>query len=155
MRNLKPFFSDKHALRDLVDAYFKHIEGEYHLEKVPSKKPSQTDSIEEKVYNRDSEVATITGLALFLGFNSRDEFDEYENSGKYAPIVKRARLRVEAAYEKLLHRPSPTGAIFVLKSMGWNEKVEKTTAADSIRSIKVKIIESGPQPAFSEKEVVI
>ncbi|MDB4926790.1 terminase small subunit [Mucilaginibacter sp.] len=155
MRDFKPFFSDKRTLRDLVDAYFKYIEGEYHLEKVSSKKPSQTDPIEEKVYDRDSEVATITGLALFLGFNSRDEFDEYENTGKYAPIVKRARLRVEATYERLLHRPSPTGAIFVLKSMGWNEKVEKTKATDSIKSIKVKIIESGPQPVSNEKEVVI
>ncbi|MDB5115948.1 MAG: hypothetical protein JWQ79_1440 [Mucilaginibacter sp.] len=62
---------------------------------------------------------------------------------------------MEAAYEKKLHYQSSTGAIFALKSLGWNEKAENEKSASLAKTIKVKIIESGPQPASSEKEVIL
>ncbi len=83
----------------------------------------------------------------------RDEFDEYESRGKFSTLIKRARLRIEAAYEKKLD--TSAGAIFVLKNMGRNEKAENSRPVDRVRSIKVKIIESGPQPVASEKEVLL
>jgi hypothetical protein len=153
MKNQLSFLTSKIKLNDRIDNYFKYIEGEYHLEKKPVKKT--TDAIEQKVWDRDQEPATIAGLAFFLGFNSRDEFDDYENKGKFATVIKRARLRVEAAYEKKLHYQSSTGAIFALKSLGWNEKAENEKPASLAKTIKVKIIESGPQPASSEKEVIL
>jgi len=113
----------------------------------------EVDFIGQKVFDREAEPATIAGLAFFLGFNSRDEFDEYESRGKFSTLIKRARLRIEAAYEKKLD--TPAGAMFALKNMGWNEKAENSKPADMVRSIKVKIIESGPKPVSSEKEVVL
>jgi len=153
MKKRKHLFINKNTLNDLIQAYFNYIEGQYHIEKIPAKKTSEVDFIEQRVWDREAEPATIAGLAFFLGFNSRDEFDEYESRGKFSTLIKRARLRIEAAYEKKLD--TSAGAIFVLKNMGRNEKAENSRPVDRVRSIKVKIIESGPQPVASEKEVLL
>lgn len=154
MKKNKYSFTNKGTLQNLIQHYFNYIEGEYHLEKIPPKKPAvPNELIDQKIWDREPEPATIAGLAFFLGFNSREEFDTYESAGKFASIIKRARLRVEVGYEKKLHYQSPTGAMFALKSMGWNEKAEKPQVIENIKSIKVKIVESGPMPASNEKEV--
>jgi hypothetical protein len=67
---------------------------------------------------------TITGLALYLGFESRQSFYDYEKREGYSYIIKRARLFVESSYEEKLSGNSPTGAIFALKNMGWKDKTE-------------------------------
>lgn len=67
---------------------------------------------------------TITGLAYHLGFESRQSFYDYEVKGDFSYILKRARLRVEAAREEALYDPSCTGTIFALKNMGWSDKQE-------------------------------
>jgi hypothetical protein len=64
-------------------------------------------------------------------------------------------LRIETIYEKKLHQQAPTGAMFALKNMGWNEKAETVKPADKMKNIKVKIVSSGPQPASNEKEVIL
>jgi hypothetical protein len=67
---------------------------------------------------------TITGLALHLGFESRQSIYDYEKNGEFSYIIKRAKLRVELAYEWRLNSNSCTGAIFALKNMGWKDKQE-------------------------------
>lgn len=141
------------GLSQLIDDYFIHIQGEYHLEAATqaksTKKPTDT-----KIWDRQPDPATITGLAFFLGFSSRQSFDDYETSGKHAHILKRGRLRIEAEYEKKLHQQPASGAIFALRSMGWNEKTEERSPTDpSSQTLKVKILETGPTPASNEKEV--
>jgi hypothetical protein len=154
MKHLKHLFKNSSVINDRIQAYFDHIEGEYHLEKKASKKTdSQPELTDQKVWDREPEPATIAGIAFFLGFNSREEFDAYESSGKYAAAIKRARLRIETIYEKKLHQQAPTGAMFALKNMGWNEKPETTKSSTTIKNIKIKIIETGPQPASNEKDV--
>lgn len=65
--------------------------------------------------------ATITGLALFLGFSSRSSFDDYEKrSDEFSYIIKRAKLAVENSYEL----SGQTIDIFALKNMGWRDKTE-------------------------------
>jgi len=147
------FTADELAAR--IKAYFSHIEGEFHLEMKPGKNPEDGTSA-KKVWDREPEPATITGLALFIGFNSRDEFNDYEENGEFAVILKRGHLCIEAIYEKKLHQQSPTGAIFALKSMGWSDKTEnKTGCAEVFKTLEIKIIETGPKPADSEKEVIL
>lgn len=72
----------------------------------------------------DYQDITITGLAFFLGFESRQSFYDYEKNDAFSYIIKRARLRVEMQYELRLGNQSPTGAIFALKNMGWKDKQE-------------------------------
>ena len=67
---------------------------------------------------------TITGLALYLGFESRQSVYDYEEKEQFTYIIKRAKLFIEHAYELKLSGNSPTGAIFVLKNMGWRDKTE-------------------------------
>ncbi|MCC8427230.1 DNA-packaging protein [Mucilaginibacter sp. UR6-11] len=137
MKKTKYFFTDRESLLALIELYFERT----------------ADNPASKA--KKNEPPTIAGLALFLGFNSKDDFDQYESKGKLAPLIKRARFRVIAYYENRLHYPAPTGAMFALKSMGWNEKSKTKKADKKISSIKVKLIESGPQPAANEKDVAL
>lgn len=67
---------------------------------------------------------TITGLCIFLGFDSRQSFYDYEEREGFSYIIKKARLRIENYYEKCLQYGNVTGAIFPLKNMGWSDKQE-------------------------------
>lgn len=83
-----------------------------------------------KVTSDDNEIegwaipATITGLALYLGFESRQSLYDYEKNEEFSYVIKNARLRVENAYELNLHFKNPTGSIFALKNMGWKDTQE-------------------------------
>lgn len=70
------------------------------------------------------DTITISGLAIYLGFESRQSFYDYEKHEEYSYIIKKARLKVECSYEKRLDSKNPTGAIFALKNMGWKDKHE-------------------------------
>lgn len=139
-----------------IEDYFAFIKGEYHIEKVPAKgAKTDTEYTRVKVWDRDAEPATLTGLALHLGFNSREEFEAYEINGPFAALIKRAKLRVECEYEKKLHYQSSTGAVFVLKSLGWKERPDDTSSEEVSKNLEVTILETGPQPVFNEKDVSI
>lgn len=67
---------------------------------------------------------TITGLAIYLGFCSRQSFYDYEKNEKFSYSIKRARLFIEREYEKQLSNSNASGAIFALKNFGWTDKQE-------------------------------
>lgn len=142
MKNALPKFSSADELEKLVDTFFKQLEGK----KRATQKTPATKTAEPK-------PATLTGLALHLGFHSREQFERYESKGKFAANLKRARLRIEAIYEKKLHQSTFGGAIFALKNLGWADKGDTKQAAPVIKTLKVTIVESGPSPAGDEKEV--
>ena len=77
------------------------------------------------LFNEEQEEPlTITGLALQLGFESRQSIYDYEKHGEFSYTIKRARLRIENFAEKKLFSTTPTGAIFALKNFGWHDKQE-------------------------------
>jgi hypothetical protein len=77
------------------------------------------------IYFATEQHITITGIALALGFESRQSFYDYEDKEEFSYIIKKARLRVENEYEKkLITANSATGPIFALKNMGWADKVQ-------------------------------
>ncbi|WP_419701756.1 terminase small subunit [Mucilaginibacter sp. NFX135] len=142
------------VLANRIDQYFNHIEGSSPIEqKTVCGKNTTTKA--QKVLNREPEAATIAGMALFLGFSSKQEFEAYEDSGKHARVLKRGRLRLEAAYESRLYQ-TPTGVIFALKTLGWNDKPEvQKPVSKTGNTLKVEILNTGPLPAGSEKEVML
>lgn len=74
---------------------------------------------------------TITGLCLYLGFESRSSFDKQaERDDDFSYIVKRAKMVIEQRYEEGLNSPACTGSIFALKNMGWKDKTEVDMNAD-------------------------
>lgn len=86
------------------------------------------EDFEAKVYEyqeyckESKEPVTWTGLALFLGFSSRQSIDEYAKYEGFSDVVKRAKLFVEWHYEMRVNGNNATGPIFVLKNMGWSDK---------------------------------
>ena len=81
---------------------------------------------------------TITGLALHLGFCSRQSMYDYKANPKFSYTIKHALMLVENGYEKAACGKNPTGPIFVLKNMGWSDKVEidqETTIVDKRKRI--------------------
>jgi len=136
-----------------INEYFNYIKGDSHKKKVPAKdatsKPTYT-----KIWDRDPEPATITGLALYLGFNSIQSYHECEHKGRFSEILKRGRLRVLVEYEKRLHQHSTSGAIFAIKNLlGWDET--KTTETSVSLPLNINITVTGPKLAASEKEVIL
>ena len=85
--------------------------------------PEQLEKAIEAYFDAKPKV-TITGLALHLGFCDRQSLYDYEEKEQYSCIIKKARLRVECAYEENLATGTPTGSIFALKNMGWKDKHE-------------------------------
>lgn len=103
------FFKCAKELEKRVDAYFKN-----------------PDTRTVSIGGNPVEVPclTVTGLAISLGFASRQSFYDQEKNDKFSYIIKRARLFIEHQYEKQLYQNNVTGAIFALKNMGWKDKSE-------------------------------
>lgn len=147
-------FSSEEELSNLIDNYFNQFNDEPETqnnhenalkakEGKPSKKRNASDS------------PTLTGLILYTGFNSKQEFDDYEIEGAFSDALKRGRLRVEEVYEKKLSQSSPTGAIFVLKCLGWSDKPDNKPGTNDNKNMTMEVVITGPPLATSEKEIVI
>jgi len=143
--NIMRYFKSAQILDELISRYFNNT-----ADSTGDKKVNPNNQ------NADAGFSTIAGLALYLGFSSRKEMEDYEAKGKYAEKVKRARLRIMADYEKKLHVTSSTGAIFALKSMGWNDRPEPKPVDDAANTLlKVEVIQTGPPLAAAENEVIV
>jgi hypothetical protein len=148
-------FTTDRQLKALIAAYFKYIKGEYHIEELPAKSKTAAETIPQKVWDREPEAPTISGLAHYLGFDSREAFNRYELAGEFASTLKRSRLRIESEYEKKLHQQPSTGAIFALKNLGWNERGAQAAEQPPAHELQIKIIEHTIPPAFNEKDVIL
>lgn len=84
---------------------------------------------------------TITGLVLFLGFDGRQSFYDYEKKKEFSYIIKRARAVIENKYETMLTENNATGSIFALKNMGWKDKqdLDHTTKGESMKPPVINI----------------
>ena len=156
MKNKYILFNRAEQLHHSIANYFKWIEGEHRTESLPFKPTAKSppEMREQKVWDREPQPPTLSGLALHLGFDSLKAFETYEKNGRFATILQRARLQIEAEYEKMLHQQPATGAIFALKSLGWLEKQNDDTPISDL-TIKIEIVEIGPAPATSEQEVAL
>ena len=105
--------------------------------------PEQFDAAVEVYFDslKDDEVPTVNGLALALGFNSRQSLLNYAEKPEFLDTVKRARTRLEMAWEKRLGGPNAAGTIFWLKNQGWSDKSEQTITADvNVSGIERRIV---------------
>jgi hypothetical protein len=96
-------------------------------------RPRVYDNVEELSQECDKYFATaaqagerptVTGLALYLGFASKQSLYDYEKEELFSYPIKRALLKIENALEKKLDQQAVTGVIFALKNMGWKDKTE-------------------------------
>lgn len=113
------------------------------------------EQIEEyfSLCTNEKKIATITGLACFLGTTRKTLLDYeccdssnmlkgFDDNVKadYIRIIKNAKARIEAGYEQLLFdKNTVVGAIFTLKNnFGW---VDKQNIEQTNRTIEVTLIE--------------
>jgi hypothetical protein len=103
-----PMYSTKEELQEKIDEYFVLL---------------YVDDKEKDIIVHNDNTPTITGLVLFLGFSDRKSFYEYEKKSEFTHTIKRARMKIENWYEKcLISAKTPTGSIFALKNLGWDDK---------------------------------
>jgi len=106
------------------------------------------EELQEKIdkYFKDCEKKeiplTITGLALALD-TDRQTLMNYEHKEDYFDTIKKAKLKIENAYEIRCINRGNGGDIFALKNFGWTDrqeieqtvKVEKSAVEELISSI--------------------
>lgn len=77
---------------------------------------------------------TLAGLAVHLGL-SRKTLYNYAERDEFLHIIKKAREKVEALYEKraIYGDKQVTGVIFALKNMGWSDRQDITSGEEKIQ----------------------
>lgn len=125
-----PLFMNKEELIEKIAEYFES--GHNTKTIIIGKAPNN--------YEVEVPVLTISGLAMFLGFCSRQSLYDYEQNEEFSYIIKRARLFVEMEYEEQLQHGNTTGAIFALKNMGWKDRVETENTNTNTNTDKVTVV---------------
>ena len=99
---------------------------------MPAGRPRKFDTPEEMqreitayfdVCKSKDYLPTICGLALALGFTSRQSLLDYEGySDQFFDAIKRAKLQIEEGYERhLIKGRNAAGPIFALKNFNWKD----------------------------------
>ena len=98
----------------------------------------QVDHQSGKVQNNYKPL-TITGLAIALGTYRETLMNYQEKDDEFFDTVKKAKQRIENAYEKRLIKYGRSGDIFALKNFNWTDKQEVEAKVDSSVDIKIEL----------------
>lgn len=130
-------YKSKEEIQEKIDKYFSDCEGEV-------LKDEEGNPILNKyggVIIMGSKPPTITGLALALGFASRQALLNYQDREEFNDTITRAKSRVEQyAEERLFDRDGSNGAQFSLKNnfKGWNaDKKEENQQGSEVVKIEL------------------
>ena len=133
-----PKFETVEEMQELIDKYFASCEG---AEKVDDEGNVLTDKYGEPImFGR--RPLTVTGLALALGFNSRQTLLNYQGKQKFMDTILRAKTRIEQyAEERLFDKDGANGAKFSLSNNfeGWKEKKEIGADVNSTVTINIEL----------------
>lgn len=138
-----PIFATPEELQEKIDKYFEFIKG-----KLKTNKKGETS------WETEPQPVTITGLCLYLGFESRQSFYDYGKNEKFSYTIRKAHQRVELSYEKNLRAQNVAGSIFALKNLGWKDKVETgftDNEGNDINPVSIfKLPDNGRDPSKTE-----
>ncbi len=104
------------------------------------KTPEELETAIDKYFLDNLEAPTISGLAHYLGFTSRQSIYDYKENQKFSYIIKRAVLNIESKHESNLYTHGSAGSIFWLKNRGWTDKQITEHTGDMIHTIKKVVI---------------
>ncbi len=114
-----PRYKNAAEMQAKIDAYFTACEGT----------PLLDDAGNQVLYKGRPVIVgarppTVTGLALALGFASRQALLNYQGRKQFNDTITRAKARCEAYTESRLYdRDGNSGAQFSLKcNFGWNDR---------------------------------
>ncbi|MCC3214960.1 DNA-packaging protein [Chryseobacterium sp. X308] len=155
-------YEDEESLANKLIEYFEWIKGDYIIErKITSRttgkgKDAVTTTEDEpvKIWVRHPEEPSITGLAIYLGFESRQSLYDYAKKDPFSYMIKKALLFVENNYEKGLWSDKVAGVVFALKNMGWADKQDITTNGKDLNNrMVVEVRNTGAPIVNSESDV--
>ena len=115
-----PIYKTPEEMQKVIDKYFEDCNGEY----IVIDGNVATDKNGHPIKTKERPL-TITGLALALGFTSRQALLNYEGKKEFVDTIKRAKSRIEQyAEERLFDKDGVNGAKFNLSNnfKGWSEK---------------------------------
>ena len=136
LRGRPAHYNSPEELQKAVEEYFNNC--------PDTRMVKHTEFVEGRREERMIEVPhyTKSGLSLALGFFDRASMYDYEKRPEYSHIIKEATKVVENGYEKLTAEDGKaTGAIFVLKNMGWKDRTDITSDDKQLES-KIAIVNS-------------
>lgn len=130
----KPFYNSPEEMQEKIDEYFKLCEGEPLLDSdgVPMRNKYG------KIIRDGRKPPTITGLALALGFASRQALLNYEAKDTFYDTITRAKSRVEQyTEERLFDKDGNAGAKFSLMNnfKGWKEQQDVNMTMGKLEDI--------------------
>lgn len=105
------------------------------LIETPEEFEERADAYFDLCHNSDKRP-TVNGLALALGMSSRQTLLNYCERDGFLDVVKRARTRLEAAWEDGLSGGNAAGTIFWLKNQGWSDKTEQVFTGSVDHSVR-------------------
>ncbi|MEI3082612.1 MAG: terminase small subunit [Oscillospiraceae bacterium] len=109
----KPKYESVEQIERLIEAYFESCKGEILRDKDGDIVFNQKDGTPVWVNRKPP---TIPGLALALGFSSRQSLYNYKARKEFMDTISRAQTRVEQyTAERLFDRDSQRGAQFALE----------------------------------------
>ena len=112
-------YKSKEEIQEKIDKYFEECEGKV----LEDKDGNPILNKYGGVIIMGNKPPTVTGLALALGFTSRQALLNYQDKEEFVDTIMRAKSRVEQyAEERLFDRDGSNGAQFSLKNnfKGWN-----------------------------------
>lgn len=136
-----PRYRTKEEMQEKIDAYFEECAGK--VLEDDSGNPILNKFGNPIVINQ--RPPTITGLALTLGFTSRQALLNYQGKKEFVDTITRAKSRVEQyTEERLFDRDGANGAKFSLTNnfKGWSEKQQ----IDVEGTGSVVIVDDIPKP---------
>lgn len=115
-----PMYETPEEMQIIIDEYFNKCDGEILLDSNGD--PMLNKYNEPIFYNK--KAYTVTGLALALGFTSRQALINYQHKDRFVDTVTRAKMRCqEYAENRLYDKEGSNGAKFSLSNnFGWFEK---------------------------------
>jgi len=127
-------------MQTLIDAYFEECNGKPFLDEDGNPMRNKYG----KIIRDDRKPYTITGLALALGFTSRQALLNYEGKEEFVDTITRAKARVERyAEERLYDKDGANGAKFSLANnfKGWSEKQQIEGSINTKQEIRVELVD--------------
>lgn len=138
---MTPKYTSVEEIESKIEQYFEDCKG-YPL----------TDEKGKQIFNKfgspifiDVHPPTVTGLALALGFTSRQALLNYQAKPAFVDTITRAKARVEQyAEERLFDRDGSNGAQFSLRNnfKGWDADKKNDDPGDG----KITIVNNIPRP---------
>jgi hypothetical protein len=116
-----PRYKTVEEIQDKINAYFKECEGDF----IRNEDGTIATDKHGNPVRYGEKPLTVTGLALALGFNSRQSLLNYQAKKEFVDTITRAKAFVERyAEERLFDKDGANGAKFSLANNfdGWKEK---------------------------------